>query len=72
MQLKEILQTLVENKDPVMLSNHTGDWSAGDLLESLTPFMLSKQAHLQPGLYIAEIDNGGYLGSVLFKVKNGA
>jgi hypothetical protein len=70
--LKEILQKIVETDEPVTLSDQMGDWSAGDLLERLSEPMLKRQAHFQPGLYIAEINNGGYLGSVLFKVKNGA
>jgi hypothetical protein len=69
-RLKDILQKILESEKPIVLSDHKGDWSAGDLLESLSEPMLNRQAHFQPGLYIAEINNGGYLGSVLFKVKN--
>lgn len=72
MILKEILQKIVETDEPVTFSDQMGDWSAGDLLERLSEPMLNRQAHFQPGLYVAEINNGGYLGSVLFKVKNGA
>jgi hypothetical protein len=31
--------------------------------------MLKRQAYLQPGLYIALINDGGYLGEVLYRVK---
>ena len=72
MILKDILQKIAETDEPVILSDQKGDWSAEDLLEMLSEPMLNRQAHLQPGLYIAEINNGGYLGTVLFKVKNGA
>lgn len=69
MLLKEILEKLVEDEEPVLLSNNGQDWTADALLETLSEPMLKKQAHLQPGLYIAEMDEGGYLGQVLYKVK---
>jgi hypothetical protein len=31
--------------------------------------MLKKQAYFQPGLYIAEINDAGYLGHILYRVK---
>jgi hypothetical protein len=34
--------------------------------------MLKRQAHIQPGLYIAEINDSGFLGQVLFKIKRKA
>ena len=70
MVLKEILRELAEDKTPVLLTDNSGDWQAVDLLERLSEPMLKRQAHLQPGLYIAEINNGGYLGTVLFKLKD--
>lgn len=69
MKLKEILQKLVQNDAPVLLNDGKADWEAGALLENLSEPVLKKEAHLQPGLYIAEINSGGYLGRVLFKVK---
>lgn len=69
MLLKEILHKLVEDNEPVLLSNNGQDWTANALLESLSEPMLKRQAHLQPGLYIAEINDAGYLGQVLYKLK---
>ena len=69
MLLKEILQKLVEDDEPILLSSNGQDWTANALLESLSEPMLKKKAHLQPGLYIAEINDAGYLGQVLYKLK---
>jgi hypothetical protein len=69
MSLREILSKLVENETPILLSDSKGDWEAGSLLENLSEPMLKRDAYLQPGLYIAEINSGGYLGQVLYKVK---
>ena len=69
MQLKEILQKMINDKVPVLLSNNHQDWEATALLESLSEPMLKRQVYLQPGMYIAEINDGGYLGRVLYKVK---
>lgn len=69
MQLKEILQKMINDKAPVLLSNNHQDWEATALLKSLSEPMLKRQVYLQPGMYIAEINDGGYLGRVLYKVK---
>jgi len=69
MSLRDILEELVERDEQVLLSDSRKDWNAKALLESLSEPMLKRQAHFQPGLYIAEINDSGYLGSVLFKVK---
>lgn len=69
MILQEILTGLVERKEPVLLNDGTNDWEAGALLEKLSQPMLKRSAYLQTGMYIAEIDNRGYLGHVLYKVK---
>lgn len=72
MSLKEILEKLVRDNEPVLLSDHKGDWEASALLKNLSGPLLKRQAHLQPGLYIAEINDAGYLGHVLFKIKKKA
>lgn len=72
MQLKEILKKLAEDAEPVLLSNNGQDWTADALLNSLSEPMLKRKAHLQPGLYIAEINDGGYLGQVLYTLKRKA
>ena len=69
MSLREILTKLVENDTPILLNDANGDWEAKTLLETLPEPRLRRPAHLQSGLYIAEINDGGYLGRVLYKVK---
>ncbi len=69
MQLKEILKKLVNDKALVLLSDNHQDWEASALLKSLSEHMLKRQAYLQPGMYIAEINDKGYLGRVLDQVK---
>ena len=70
MSLREILEKIVEEDEQVMLSDSNKDWEASTLLENLSEPMLRRQAYMQPGLYIAEISDSGYLGTVLYKVKN--
>jgi hypothetical protein len=72
MSLKEILEKMVEDEEPVLLSDNNKDWEAIALLENLSEQMLRRQAYLQPGLYIAEINDSGYLGQVLYRVKQRA
>jgi hypothetical protein len=73
MSLRDILEKLVEKSTPILLSDSNNkDWDAGALLERLSEPMLRRRAYFQPGLYIAEINDGGYLGTVLFKVKQKA
>ena len=69
MSLKEILMKLVEQKSPILLCDSQSEWEAESLLGSLSAPRLSASAYLQPGLYIAEINEGGYLGQVLYKLK---
>lgn len=72
MQLKDILKKFVEDDELVLLSDNGQDWTAGDLLNSLSEPVLKIEAHLQSGLYIAEINDRGYLGRVLYKIKRKA
>lgn len=60
---------LAQEKTPILLSDGKQDWKADTLLETLSEPMLKRNAYFQQGLYIAEINNGGYLGQVLYKVK---
>lgn len=69
MDLREILTKLVETNEDVLLSDRTGDWEAAALLERLSAHMLKRSAHIQPGMYIAEINAGGYLGGILYRIK---
>ena len=59
MNLKEVLQKLVDEGNSALLNDGDKISSAGDLLDSLSDFSLKRKAHMQPGLYIAEIDDGG-------------
>ncbi len=72
MSLKEILEKIVEEGARILLSDRSKDWEASVLLENLSEPMLKRRAHLQPGLYIAEINDSGYLGQVLYRVKQKA
>jgi hypothetical protein len=72
MNLKDILTRLVETDEAVLLNDGARDWEAGTLLQELSVPMLKRSAYLQPGMYIAEINSGGYLGQVLYKVKRKA
>jgi hypothetical protein len=69
MSLKEILQSIVDSGDSILLSDRRRDWEAGDLLNTLSSSSLNNRAHFQPGLYIAEISSSGYLGQVLYRIK---
>jgi hypothetical protein len=69
MNLKDILNKLVETNEAILLNDGTRDWEARNLLQELSAPMLKRPAYFQPGMYIAEINSGGYLGQVLYKVK---
>ena len=72
MRLKEILQKIAKDEDPVLLSDGEKDWEARTLLENLSEPMLKRQAYFQPGLYIAEISDAGFLGQVMYRIKQKA
>ncbi len=72
MSLRNILEKIIKDGNSILLSDSNKDWEASDLLANLSEPMLRTQAHLQPGLYIAEINDSGYLGQVLFKIKRKA
>jgi hypothetical protein len=69
MSLREILQQIVDTNEPILLCNNGNEWEASSLLEELSDQKLKINAYHQAGLYIAEIDPKGYLGRVLYKVK---
>ena len=72
MSLKDILVKLVDEETPIVLNDGDQDWEASDLLENLSEPRLKTQAHMQAGMYIAEINDGGYLGRILYRVKDKA
>ncbi|MCG8605029.1 hypothetical protein MJD09_08535 [bacterium] len=69
MSLRDVLESIVHDQTPIVLNDGDKDWEASDLLMTLSEPMLKRQAHMQQGLYIAEINEAGYLGQVLYKVK---
>jgi hypothetical protein len=69
MSLRDILVKLAKENSPILLNDGEKDWEAQGLLENLSLPLLDRDVYMQPGLYIAEINNGGYLGQVLYKVK---
>ena len=69
MSLRDILERIAEAGDPILLSDKERDWEASILLKDLPEPKLMMRAHFQPGLYIAAINDGGYLGQVLYRVK---
>lgn len=68
MNLKEILQKIIDDGKQILLRDINTDWEALVLLRSLSEPTLKTQAHFQPGLYIADIDKAGYLDRVLYRV----
>lgn len=68
MSLKDILERIVSEGEKILLRDDGTDWEASTLLHDLSETRLKKSAHFQPGMYIADIDDGGYLGRVLYRV----
>ncbi len=69
MVLQEILEKIVEKNIAILLCDSTNDWEADALLATLSAPMLKRRAYMQAGLYIAEVNEAGYLGTVLYKIK---
>jgi hypothetical protein len=66
MKLKEILRKIAADGNASLLADGEEPASAQELLATLPERVLERQAYLQPGLYIAEINDKGYLGRVLY------
>jgi len=69
MRLLEILEQIVENGNSILLCDSDKEWEASELLENLSEMRLKRPAHMVPGLYIAEINDSGYMGQVLYRIK---
>lgn len=67
MDLREILENLVNSGNPKLFDINKKETNAVELLEKLPSVRLKRKAHLQPGMYIAEINDSGYLGSIIFR-----
>jgi hypothetical protein len=70
MTLKELLEQITRDRTPVLLKDRNKSWKACDLIGALSEPMLRRQVHMQPGLYVALINEKGYLGEVLFKIES--
>jgi hypothetical protein len=70
MKLREILQKMVDDGNLANLSNGNGAIDAQTLLRTLSEPRLEGLAYIQPGLYIAEMNERGYLGRILFRFTN--
>jgi len=69
MNLREILKKIIEKQETVILSNSNESFNAKELLASLSDTKLNIRSFYQQGLYIARIDDKGFLGDVLYRVK---
>jgi hypothetical protein len=72
MKLREILQKIVADGNSSFLTDGQESADAQELLATLPERMLERQAYLQPGVYIAEINDRGFLGRVLYKLGHAA
>jgi hypothetical protein len=72
MSLRDILQKMVDEENSASLSDGNTTAGPAEFLNTMSEPMLRRQAYLQPGLYIAEINEGGYLGQVLLKFAKSA
>ena len=70
MTLRNILQKMVVENDATKLSHDNEIFDLNGLLETLPEPVLNRQAYLQPGLYIAEVNENGYLGEVILRFAN--
>ena len=69
MILKEILNKIVEKQQSILLSDSSNSFNAKELLASLSDTKLNIRSFYQQGLYIARINEKGFLGDVLYRVK---
>jgi hypothetical protein len=69
MILKECLEKIVDDKQPVLLKDHRREWEARDLLSDLSVPMLKRQVHMLSGVYIAVVTESGLMGEVLYRMR---
>jgi hypothetical protein len=72
MKLRDILQKIVADGNSTFLTDGQKSADAQELLATLPERLLERQAYFQPGLYIAEINDRGYLGRVLYRLNRAA
>ena len=64
-----MLESLIQWNDHLLLTDKEKTWRPQELLHSLSEVKRNIDVHLQPGMYIAEINEGGYLGRVLYRIQ---
>lgn len=69
MSLRDILNKMAVAEVDFKLADGNGSYGPGELLESLSASRLAVRSHYQPGMYIARIDEAGYLGAVMYRVQ---
>ncbi len=69
MRLREILIGIATEQETILLCNSSNSFKAKELLASLPDTKLNIQSHYQQGLYIARINDKGFMGEVLYRVK---
>ncbi len=69
MILKEILKNIAAKQEKVLLCNKSDSFNAEELLANLPDSKLNIRSFYQQGLYIAKINENGFLGDVLYRVK---
>lgn len=67
MTLRETLQKIVHDGNSLKLIKGNDIIEPDILLETLSDHVLERPVYMQTGLYIAEINESGYLGQVLFR-----
>jgi hypothetical protein len=69
MCLRDVLNQIVAENQPVILRDSRRDWVAADLLENLSASMLKRAVHMLPGVYIAAVTEAGLMGEVLYRLR---
>jgi hypothetical protein len=69
MNLREVLEKIVTERQAVILKDSRRDWEAADLLTSLSPRVLGRSVHMLPGVYIAAVAESGLMGEVLYRLR---
>lgn len=69
MKLREILKSLIEKKEKILLYNSHGSFNPEELLNTLPETKLNILSYYQKGLYIARLNEKGFLGDVLYRIK---
>jgi hypothetical protein len=67
MTLRQTLQQMISEGTSTKLTKGNDILEPDVLLATLSEPLLERHVYMQPGLYIAEINEGGYLGRVLFR-----